>query len=38
MKIPHDAAEFKILAVGDPGCGKTSFIHRFTDNEFVDKI
>ena len=34
----EEAIEFKILVVGDPASGKTSFIHQFTNNIFVDKI
>ena len=37
MKKEEDI-ELKILAVGDPSCGKTSFINRFVNNEFIDKI
>ena len=34
--IKEEEIELKILAVGDPACGKTSFVHKFTDNEFFD--
>ena len=39
MNIKEDSGiELKILALGDPKCGKTSFIHQFITGEYIDQI